>query len=52
MNKFVVPVLDSFGVGAMEDVPQVRPNDIGADTCAIFCSNVPISVCPQWKDWA
>lgn len=33
MGRFIVVVLDSFGVGAMEDVPQVRPQDIGANTC-------------------
>ena len=41
MNKFVVLVLDSFGVGAMEDVPQVRPNDIGADTCGHILQQCP-----------
>ncbi|QBH97711.1 phosphopentomutase [Limnobaculum zhutongyuii] len=34
MAKFLVLVIDSFGVGAMDDVPQVRPQDIGANTCA------------------
>ncbi len=29
MGKFVVIVLDGFGVGAMPDVPQVRPADCG-----------------------
>ncbi|NHM31429.1 phosphopentomutase [Neobacillus terrae] len=33
MGRFVVVVLDSFGVGAMDDVPEVRPRDIGANTC-------------------
>lgn len=33
MGKFIVVVLDSFGVGAMDDVPQVRPEDIGSNTC-------------------
>lgn len=32
MSKFGVIVLDGFGVGAMEDVPQVRPNDVGSNT--------------------
>lgn len=32
MSKFGVIVLDGFGVGAMNDVPKVRPNDIGANT--------------------
>jgi len=32
MGKFIVIVLDSFGVGFMEDVPRVRPQDTGANT--------------------
>lgn len=34
MNKgrFIVIVLDSFGVGAMDDVLEVRPNDYGSNT--------------------
>lgn len=32
MGKFGVIVLDSFGVGAMDDVSKVRPNDIGSNT--------------------
>lgn len=31
-GRFIVIVLDSFGVGAMEDVPEVRPQDIGSNT--------------------
>ncbi|EHR36422.1 phosphopentomutase [Helcococcus kunzii] len=35
MNKgrFIIIVLDSFGVGEMDDVSQVRPADIGSNTC-------------------
>jgi phosphopentomutase len=33
LGRFIVVVLDSFGVGTMEDVPAVRPRDIGANTC-------------------
>lgn len=33
MGKFIVIVLDSFGVGAMDDVPMVRPQDMRANTC-------------------
>jgi phosphopentomutase len=29
MARFVVLVIDSFGVGAMNDVATVRPQDIG-----------------------
>ena len=32
MNRFAVIVLDSFGVGYMDDVYQVRKQDIGANT--------------------
>lgn len=32
MKRFVVMVLDGFGIGAMEDVPKVRPQDQGACT--------------------
>lgn len=32
MSRFVVIVLDGFGIGAMEDVPLVRPSDLGANT--------------------
>ncbi|MDO4431982.1 MAG: phosphopentomutase [Aerococcaceae bacterium] len=32
MGKFVLVILDSFGVGAMKDVPEVRPRDIGSNT--------------------
>jgi len=33
MNRFVVIVLDSFGIGFMKDVVDVRPQDVGANTC-------------------
>lgn len=32
MGRFIVVVLDSFGVGAMDDVARVRPRDIGSNT--------------------
>lgn len=32
-GRFIIIVLDSFGVGAMGDVPEVRPADIGSNTC-------------------
>lgn len=32
MGKFIVLVLDSFGVGYMDDVAKVRPEDIGSNT--------------------
>ena len=40
MGNFLVIVLDGFGVGQMPDVPEVRPADIGANTCVhIFETN-------------
>ena len=41
MGKFGVIVLDSFGVGAMDDVPQVRPDDIGSNTALNIIKAVP-----------
>ncbi|MGL5663055.1 MAG: phosphopentomutase, partial [Cetobacterium sp.] len=32
MKRFVVLVLDSFGIGEMNDVRVVRPQDFGANT--------------------
>ncbi|MFV0381192.1 MAG: phosphopentomutase [Breznakia sp.] len=32
-KRFIVVVLDSFGVGEMDDVKQIRPQDIGSNTC-------------------
>lgn len=32
MGKFIVIVLDSFGVGCMNDVSKVRPEDVGSNT--------------------
>lgn len=40
-GKFVVIVLDGFGVGEMPDVPEVRPADLGANTCAHIFENTP-----------
>ena len=41
MGKFVVIVLDGFGAGQMEDVPQVRPADLGANTCVHIFEKTP-----------
>ena len=41
MDKFLVLVIDSFGVGAMADVPEVRPQDIGANTCGHILQTFP-----------
>lgn len=41
MARFVVVVIDSFGVGAMKDVAQIRPQDAGANTCGHILSQQP-----------
>ncbi|MBV8044217.1 phosphopentomutase [Pluralibacter sp.] len=46
MARFVVVVVDSFGVGAMADVPQVRPQDIGANTCGHILEAFPALCLP------
>lgn len=33
MKKFIVIVLDGFGIGEMEDTKRCRPQDVGANTC-------------------
>lgn len=40
-DKFVVIVLDGFGVGQMPDVAEVRPDDLGANTCAHIFEGIP-----------
>lgn len=40
MSRFIINVLDSFGVGAMRDVPLVRPADMGANTAQHIIDNV------------
>lgn len=41
MNRFIVIVLDSFGVGYMEDAKIVRPQDVGANTCRHIFETIP-----------
>lgn len=41
MARFVVLVIDSFGVGAMKDVARVRPQDAGANTCGHILGELP-----------
>lgn len=33
MRRFIVIVLDGFGIGAMKDAAEKRPEDIGSNTC-------------------
>ncbi|WP_413111597.1 phosphopentomutase [Thaumasiovibrio sp. DFM-14] len=46
MAKFIVVVLDGFGVGAMEDVAHVRPQDCGANTAAKLLRHFPLKHLP------
>lgn len=41
MNRFMVVVLDGFGIGAMDDVPLIRPQDIGSNTCLHILNRMP-----------
>ncbi|HCB92160.1 MAG TPA: phosphopentomutase [Ruminococcaceae bacterium] len=41
MQKFMIIVLDGFGVGQMEDVPRVRPQDTGANTWLHILGRTP-----------
>lgn len=41
MGRFIVIVLDSFAVGAMKDVPDVREQDIGSNTALHIIQNYP-----------
>ncbi|MDN0118492.1 phosphopentomutase [Yersinia frederiksenii] len=41
MSQFIVLVIDSFGVGAMPDVSEVRPQDKEANTCAHILQTYP-----------
>lgn len=40
-GRFIIIVLDGFGVGAMADVPNVRPQDAGAHTCRHIFAHSP-----------
>ena len=39
MKRFIIIVIDSFGVGAMDDCAKVRPSDVGANTAAHLIGN-------------
>ncbi|WP_428770641.1 phosphopentomutase [Treponema sp. HNW] len=41
MARFIVLVIDSYGIGYMDDVQQVRPRDYGANTCRHIFDAVP-----------
>lgn len=40
-GRFIVIVLDSYGIGYMDDVLEVRPQDFGANTCRHIIDKVP-----------
>jgi len=42
MKKIIVLVLDGFGVGAMDDVSQVRPQDLGSNTALHIIENTNV----------
>ena len=46
-GRFIVIVLDSYGVGYMDDVLEVRPKDFGANTCKHIIDKVPDLVLPN-----
>lgn len=41
MGRFVVVVLDGFGIGEMPDVSMVRPEDAGSNTCRHILQQKP-----------
>ncbi|UTV30400.1 phosphopentomutase [Photobacterium atrarenae] len=46
MAKFVVVVLDGFGVGEMPDVVDIRPQDRGANTAVKLLDHFPLKTLP------
>ena len=51
-DRIIVLVIDGLGVGAMSDVAQVRPRDIGADTLGHVVRAVGGCRCRIWSAWA
>ena len=41
MGRFILIVLDSFGVGAMDDCVEVRPRDVGSNTAKHIIQSKP-----------
>lgn len=44
MKKAIVLVLDGFGIGAMDDVSEVRPQDIGSNTALHIFNTVDVAL--------
>lgn len=49
MGRFIVIVLDGFGIGEMPDVLQVRPQDHGANTFANIAKEIPSLALPTFE---
>lgn len=47
MKRFILIVLDGFGIGYTDDVPEVRPQDIGANTCKHILDRIPDLILPN-----
>lgn len=47
MKRFIVIVLDSFGIGSMEEAKILRPQDEEANTCKHIIENVPNLMLPN-----
>lgn len=45
-GRFIVIVLDSFGVGAMDDVSKVRPQDLGSNTAKHLIESPEVKIWP------
>lgn len=41
MGRFIVIVIDSFGIGYMDDIRITRPQDLGANTCKHILEKKP-----------
>lgn len=41
MKRFILIILDGFGIGYTDDAHRVRPQDVGANTCRHILQSVP-----------
>lgn len=41
MGRFIIIILDGFGIGYMEDTKIVRPQDVGSNTCGNILKKMP-----------
>ncbi|MEZ8825094.1 phosphopentomutase [Vibrio amylolyticus] len=46
MSRFIVVVLDGFGIGEMPDVAEVRPQDCGSNTARKLLDHFPLKRLP------